>query len=249
MRQATNPENDLVRLPPLFASEDELREFRTRHEGARMERVRLFDCTGPLYLGLDAGSTAVKLAVLDEAGRLAYSDYHATDGDALKTAADMLADLFVALPRSANGTPYAHIAHATVTGYGEDLLRAGPGHRFRRGGNARARARGAAVPAPASRSCWTSAGQDMKAIWVRDGRVANAVLNEACSSGCGSFIEGTALLAALDALPVRRGGPGGEGAGGPGHEVHRVHDVARAPRAEDRRGNRRTSRRASRIRW
>lgn len=127
VRQATNPENDLVRLPPLFASEDELREFRTRHEGARMERVRLFDCTGPLYLGLDAGSTAVKLAVLDEAGRLAYSDYHATDGDALKTAADMLADLFVALPRSANGTPYAHIAHATVTGYGEDLLRAGLG--------------------------------------------------------------------------------------------------------------------------
>ena len=191
VRQATNPENDLVRLPPLFASEDELREFRTRHEGARMERVRLFDCTGPLYLGLDAGSTAVKLAVLDEAGRLAYSDYHATDGDALKTAADMLADLFVALPRSANGTPYAHIAHATVTGYGEDLLRAGLG--IDSGVvETLAHVRAAQQFQPDLTFLLDIGGQDMKAIWVRDGRVANAVLNEACSSGCGSFIEGTA---------------------------------------------------------
>lgn len=191
VRQATNPENDLVRLPPLFASEDELREFRTRHEGARMERVRLFDCTGPLYLGLDAGSTAVKLAVLDEAGRLAYSDYHATDGDALKTAADMLADLFVALPRSANGTPYAHIAHATVTGYGENLLRAGLG--IDSGVvETLAHVRAAQQFQPDLTFLLDIGGQDMKAIWVRDGRVANAVLNEACSSGCGSFIEGTA---------------------------------------------------------
>lgn len=191
VRQATNPENDLVRLPPLFASEDELREFRTRHEGARMERVRLFDCTGPIYLGLDAGSTAVKLAVLDEAGRLAYSDYHATDGDALKTAADMLADLFVALPRSANGTPYAHIAHATVTGYGEDLLRAGLG--IDSGVvETLAHVRAAQQFQPDLTFLLDIGGQDMKAIWVRDGRVANAVLNEACSSGCGSFIEGTA---------------------------------------------------------
>ena len=156
-----------------------------------MERVRLFDCTGPLYLGLDAGSTAVKLAVLDEAGRLAYSDYHATDGDALKTAADMLADLFVALPRSANGTPYAHIAHATVTGYGENLLRAGLG--IDSGVvETLAHVRAAQQFQPDLTFLLDIGGQDMKAIWVRDGRVANAVLNEACSSGCGSFIEGTA---------------------------------------------------------
>ena len=169
-------------------------------KGARMERVRLFDCTGPLYLGIDAGSTAVKLAVLDEQGRLAYSDYHATEGDALKTASNMLADLFVALPRATNGTPYAYFAHATVTGYGEDLLRAGLG--IDSGVvETLAHVRAAQQFRPGLTFLLDIGGQDMKAIWVRDGRVVNAVLNEACSSGCGSFIEGTAY--SLRSTPYR----------------------------------------------
>lgn len=200
VRQAANPENDLVRLPPLFADEAELQAFRDRHKESRMERVRLFDCSGPLYLGMDAGSTAVKLAVVDEQGRLAYSDYHATEGDALKTAANMLADFYVALPRNARGSSYAYIAHATVTGYGEDLLRAGLGIDS---GVVETLAHVRA--AQRFRSDLTFlldiGGQDMKAIWVRDGRVANAVLNEACSSGCGSFIEGTAY--SLRTTPYR----------------------------------------------
>ena len=200
VRHAANPENDLVRLPPLFSSEEDLRAFRERHQGARMERVRLFDCTGPLYLGIDAGSTAVKLAVLDEQGRLAYSDYHATEGDALKTASNMLADLFVALPRATNGTPYAYFAHATVTGYGEDLLRAGLG--IDSGVvETLAHVRAAQQFRPGLTFLLDIGGQDMKAIWVRDGRVVNAVLNEACSSGCGSFIEGTAY--SLRSTPYR----------------------------------------------
>ena len=200
VRHAANPENDLVRLPPLFSSEEDLRAFRERHQGARMERVRLFDCTGPLYLGIDAGSTAVKLAVLDEQGRLAYSDYHATESDALKTASNMLADLFVALPRATNGTPYAYFAHATVTGYGEDLLRAGLG--IDSGVvETLAHVRAAQQFRPGLTFLLDIGGQDMKAIWVRDGRVVNAVLNEACSSGCGSFIEGTAY--SLRSTPYR----------------------------------------------
>lgn len=200
VRQAANPENDSVRLPPLFTDEAELQAFRDRHKESRMERVRLFDCSGPLYLGMDAGSTAVKLAVVDEQGRLAYSDYHATEGDALKTAANMLADFYVALPRNARGSSYAYIAHATVTGYGEDLLRAGLG--IDSGVvETLAHVRAAQRFRPDLTFLLDIGGQDMKAIWVRDGRVANAVLNEACSSGCGSFIEGTAY--SLRATPYR----------------------------------------------
>lgn len=183
--------DDFPRLPRLFASEGELAAFRRRHASCTMPRTRLFDCEGPLYLGLDAGSTAVKLAVLDEAGRLAYADCRPPGGEVLETAIAMLRDFHAVVPRAVDGTPYAYVAHATACGYGEDLIRAGLG--FDSGVvETLAHVRAARSFSPDLTFLLDIGGQDMKAVWVRDGQVLNAVLNEACSSGCGSFVEGTA---------------------------------------------------------
>lgn len=188
---APNPENDLPRLAPLFDSADEIEPFRTRHAGVGPDRARLFDARGDLYLGIDAGSTAVKLALIDDEGRLVHSDYHATDGDALKTSVDMLEQLYAGMPRTYAGEPLARIAHATATGYGENLLRAALG--VDSGVvETTAHTTAALEYVPDLTFLLDIGGQDIKAIWVRDGVIDNAVLNEACSSGCGSLIEGTA---------------------------------------------------------
>ena len=95
------------------------------------------------------------------------------------------------MPRGADGEPSAYVAHATACGYGENLLRAGLG--LDSGVvETLAHVRAARSFRPDLTFLLDIGGQDMKAVWVRDGRVLNAVLNEACSSGCGSFVEGTA---------------------------------------------------------
>lgn len=123
IRQADAPEDDLTRLEPLFATNKEREAFKERHARVDFPRKRLFDCKGPLYLGIDAGSTTVKMAVIDDAGNLVYSCYTPVQGDALATATDELLDFERSLPH-VYGTDKttAWVAHATATGYGEDLL-------------------------------------------------------------------------------------------------------------------------------
>ena len=191
VEQAPNPKNDLPRLEPLFGNADDVAAFRERHADVGPERVRCYDARGDLYLGIDAGSTAVKIAVIDEEGRLAHSDYRPTEGDALATAIDMLEQLYVDLARTYAGESLALIAHATATGYGENLLRAALG--VDSGVvETTAHVTAALEYVPDLTFLLDIGGQDIKAIWVRDGMIEEAVLNEACSSGCGSFIEGTA---------------------------------------------------------
>ena len=192
MRQADAPEDDLTRLEPLFATDKEREAFKERHARVDFPRKRLFDCKGPLYLGIDAGSTTVKMAVIDDAGNLVYSCYTPVQGDALATATDELLDFERSLPR-VYGTDKttAWVAHATATGYGEDLLRAALG--IDSGiVETTAHARATMELVPDATFVLDIGGQDMKALWIKNGMVANAILNEACSSGCGSFIEGTA---------------------------------------------------------
>lgn len=192
IRQADAPEDDLTRLEPLFATDKEREAFKERHTRVDFPRKRLFDCKGPLYLGIDAGSTTVKMAVIDDAGNLDYSCYTPVQGDALATATDELLDFERSLPH-VYGTDKttAWVAHATATGYGEDLLRAALG--IDSGiVETTAHARAAMELVPDATFVLDIGGQDMKALWIKNGMVANAILNEACSSGCGSFIEGTA---------------------------------------------------------
>ena len=192
IRRADAPEDDLARLEPLFATDEEREAFKKRHARVDFPRKRLFDCKGPLYLGIDAGSTTVKMAVIDDAGNLVYSCYTPVQGDALATATEELLDFDRSLPH-VYGTDEttAWVAHATATGYGEDLLRAALG--IDSGiVETTAHARAARELVPDATFVLDIGGQDMKALWIKNGMVSNAILNEACSSGCGSFIEGTA---------------------------------------------------------
>lgn len=192
IRQADAPEDDLTRLGPLFATDEEREAFRERHARVDFPRKRLFDCKGPLYLGIDAGSTTVKMAVIDDAGNLVYSCYTPVQGDALATATEELLGFDRSLPH-VYGTDEttAWVAHATATGYGEDLLCAALG--IDSGiVETTAHARAAMELVPDATFVLDIGGQDMKALWIKNGMVSNAILNEACSSGCGSFIEGTA---------------------------------------------------------
>lgn len=194
-------ENDLPRLEPLFSSVEELAAFRKCHRECKVPTIRLYDCKGDLFLGIDAGSTAVKLAVIDECGRLAYSDYRQARGDVLGTTVKMLVDFYRALPSTVEGVPLCNLAHVTATGYGEALLRAGIG--VDSGVvETLAHVKAALGIEPELTFLLDIGGQDMKALWVREGVIEDAVLNEACSSGCGSFVEGTAhaLKITLDAF-------------------------------------------------
>ena len=188
---AAATDDSLPRLEPLFACGEDYAAFRTRHAARTVPRRRLSDAEGTLYLGIDAGSTAVKLAAIDEAGALVYSDYQSVSGDVLSTASAMLIELYRALPHEYDGRPLCSIAHATVTGYGESLLMAAFG--IDSGVvETTAHMRAARMLQPNVSFVLDIGGQDMKALWVEDGTISKAMLNEACSSGCGSFIEGSA---------------------------------------------------------
>lgn len=182
---------ELPHLPPLFAGDADYEAFRERHATCKAPRKRFGDAEETVYLGIDAGSTAVKLALVDEEGSLLHSDYQPVAGNVLATATEMLLDLYRAMPREYDGTPLCTIAHATVTGYGESLLMAAFG--IDSGVvETTAHLRAARNLCPDADFVLDIGGQDMKALWIEDGAITRAVLNEACSSGCGSFIEGSA---------------------------------------------------------
>lgn len=188
-------DDDLPRLAPLFDDEREIRAFKRRHSTLKWPRARLERSAGPLFVGFDAGSTTVKVAILDERGSLVHSEYRPAKGDALTIASAMLARIWQTLPDG------AFIARSAVTGYGEDLLIAGL--RVDEGVvETIAHAEAAMRLHPDVSFVLDIGGQDMKALWLRDGRVVDSLLNEACSSGCGAFLEGTsyALGSTPDAL-------------------------------------------------
>lgn len=182
----------LKRLPPLFDSPADLEEFRERHGRDVFPTKRLFDAQGPLYLGIDCGSTTVKLAVLDEEGNLLHNDYQASRGETIETVRKMLHELIVSLPTTAvRGAEPPYIAHAAATGYGESMLINGFG--VDSGViETVAHVRAARHVCPDATFVLDIGGQDMKALWLNGPYLSDAVLNEACSSGCGAFVDGTA---------------------------------------------------------
>ena len=180
--------SEVVRLPPLFASEEDYQEFKQRHANECVKRADLNDYSGKAFLGIDAGSTTFKTALIAEDGSLLWSYYTNNKGDVLGTAKDGIAKLYAQLPKNADGTPRVEIGHATVTGYGEGLLlealRVDSGEI-----ETVAHLRGAQEMLPGVEFILDIGGQDMKCLRVRDGVIDSIMLNEACSSGCGSFIE------------------------------------------------------------
>ena len=189
--------SEVVRLPPLFANEAEFDEFEARHATEKVKRADLSSYEGVAYLGIDAGSTTFKSALIGEDGSLLWTFYANNKGDVLGTAKRAIAEMYAALPTAADGQPKVTIGHATVTGYGEGLLlealRVDSGEI-----ETVAHLRGAQEMLPGVEFILDIGGQDMKCLRVKDGVIDHIMLNEACSSGCGSFIESFAAGLNLD---------------------------------------------------
>ena len=173
---------ELKRLDPLFADENEYNEFKARHEKAKATRGELSTYVGNTYLGIDAGSTTTKLALIGENGELLYSYYAGNGGSPVKTAIEAMAKLEKAMPKTAK------IKYACSTGYGESLLKAAFNLDM---GEVETIAHSTAASffEPQVDCVLDIGGQDMKCIKLKNGSVDTILLNEACSSGCGSFVE------------------------------------------------------------
>ncbi|NBI32343.1 CoA activase [Enterorhabdus sp. P55] len=190
--------SEVVRLAPLFADDAAYAAFKARHDAERVRRASLVDYRGMAFLGIDAGSTTFKAALIGQDGALLWSTYASNKGDVLGCAKAALADLYRALPADpVTGEPLVTIGHATVTGYGEGLLlealRVDSGEI-----ETVAHLRGAQEMLPGVEFILDIGGQDMKCLRVKDGVIDHIMLNEACSSGCGSFIESFASGLNLD---------------------------------------------------
>ena len=182
LNQGVKMEFEIKRLEPLFASEAEYEAFRARHARAVVKRAELADYHGNCFLGVDAGSTTTKLALIGEEGELLFSAYANNQGNPIRTAMEAVEALRREMPVTAT------IARACSTGYGEALLKAA----FRLDdGEVETIAHTTAAEFfdPEADCVLDIGGQDMKCIRLRNHSVDTVMLNEACSSGCGSFIE------------------------------------------------------------
>ena len=175
-------EFEVARMEPLFKDQAEYDAFTERHARAHVETGKLEESRGNLFLGIDAGSTTTKLALVDENGKLVYSFYDNNQGSPLLTSIRAMKEIKEKLPAN------AHIVHSCSTGYGEALLKSA----FKLDdGEVETIAHyyAAAFFDPKVDCILDIGGQDMKCIKIKDGTVDSVQLNEACSSGCGSFIE------------------------------------------------------------
>lgn len=169
-------------LEPLFDSAKSLEKFRDRHEQATVKEVSLSDHKGVTFLGIDAGSTTTKVTLINSDGDILWKYYDSNDGDPLKKTMSILKQLYSELPKE------AYIGRTVTTGYGEALIKNAlkvdqgevetvchykAANRFQ----------------PGVDFILDIGGQDMKAMTIKDGTLSSIQLNEACSSGCGSFIE------------------------------------------------------------
>jgi len=170
------------RVDPLFANQEEYDAFRARHDRAKISRRPLEEAEGPVFLGIDAGSTTTKAALIDRDKNLLYSFYKNNEGNPLEATRQLLREIYERLPER------AYIGRTTVTGYGEGLIQSA----FRADEGiieTMAHYHAADEFLPGVDFILDIGGQDMKCMRIKDGAIYNIMLNEACSSGCGSFIE------------------------------------------------------------
>lgn len=173
---------EMPRLPALFESREDYDAFCRRHEQSRVKKENLSSYCGNCFLGIDAGSTTTKIALIGENGELLYSFYASNCGNPIETAKTAIKKLQTILPESAK------IVRSCSTGYGEALLKSA--FSLDEGEvETIAHCTAALFFDPQVDCVLDIGGQDMKCIKLKDGVVDNIMLNEACSSGCGSFIE------------------------------------------------------------
>jgi len=175
-------EFEVERMEPLFATEDDFAVFKARHDKHKVPMKALADYKGKAFLGIDAGSTTTKAALVGEDGTLLYSFYNNNEGDPLGTTISAIKDIYSKLPED------VEIVYSCSTGYGEALIKAAllldegevetVSHYY-----------AASYFEPEVDCILDIGGQDMKCIKIKNQTVDSVQLNEACSSGCGSFIE------------------------------------------------------------
>ena len=169
-------------MPPLFQNQAEYDAFTARHNASTPPQADIATYTGDAYLGIDAGSTTTKMALITPDGGLLYTYYHSNLGNPVAIVLEQLKEIYKLCGDRIT------IKGSAVTGYGEDLIK-----------NAFscdlglvetvAHYRAAAHFNPDVDFIIDIGGQDMKCFKIRNGAVDSIMLNEACSSGCGSFIE------------------------------------------------------------
>ena len=182
LQKGVSMDHEVQRLAPLFRNEEEYREFEARHTGHSVKSGDFESYEGKIFLGIDAGSTTTKIALIGEDGQLLYKFYSSNEGSPLTTAIRAVEEIQKRL------NPNAEIVYSCSTGYGEALLKAAfqldegevetISHYY-----------AAAFFEPDVDCILDIGGQDMKCIRIKDHTVDSVQLNEACSAGCGSFIE------------------------------------------------------------
>ncbi len=177
-----NELREVERLEPLFKDERSLEEFKARHARDVIPTAELSSYAGECYLGIDAGSTTTKAVLLNKNAEILYSHYAGNRGDPLGSVIGILKEIYSLMPEN------AYISKACATGYGEHLIKAALEADF---GEIETMAHYKAADKllPGAEFILDIGGQDMKCMRVKNGEIESILLNEACSSGCGSFIE------------------------------------------------------------
>jgi len=172
----------ITRMDKLFESEEAYNEFKKRHDSCRAERFEISEAKGELFLGMDVGSTTLKAVLCDKNGRICYDRYEKNNGSPLTIAVEFLKEIYSLLPEG------AFIANAAATGYGEQLCKVAfsiPEGEI----ETIAHYKAAGFFVPDVDFIIDIGGQDMKCMKMKNGVIESIMLNEACSSGCGSFIH------------------------------------------------------------
>lgn len=175
-------ESESKKIRPLFLNEEELNQFRKEHETNRMSYKDIATHRGKCYLGIDAGSTTTKAILIDENNNILYSYYDNNKGKPLDLVIKILKDIYDKLPEG------EEITYSAITGYGEEFIKAALNIDV---GEVEtiAHYKAALFFQPEVDFILDIGGQDMKCMKIKDGVIDSIFLNEACSSGCGSFLE------------------------------------------------------------
>ena len=171
-----------IELAPLFKNEDEYNEFFKRHSEHKAKRKNIKEYSGAAFLGIDAGSTTTKLVLITEDGEILYSYYGSNEGNPLNSAVQAVKGLYSQMHSGIK------IAYTAVTGYGEHLIKAALNVDVGEIETV-AHYKAADFFSKGVDFIIDIGGQDMKSMIIKNGVIDSIMLNEACSSGCGSFIE------------------------------------------------------------
>ena len=170
-----------VSLPPLFADQQEYEAFHARHMKATVPCLPFGADCGPVHIGIDSGSTTIKLVVIDNNANILFESYRPNLGNPIPLVKETLLKLY-------RDHPGLQIASVTTTGYGEELVK-NAFHCDRGLVETVAHFTAAKHFLPDVDFIIDIGGQDMKCFKIEDGAISNIFLNEACSSGCGSFLQ------------------------------------------------------------